>query len=84
MNGILHILRQKRNLALRRDGLVGGGERGNRMKTVAMDIVFEGEDAERLRYELKRFLHDWRHGLKADMEVTSWDPAAPPLVLPGG
>jgi hypothetical protein len=53
-------------------------------KLVAMDITFEGDDAELLRAKLSEHLQGWSHGVKADMEITAWDPAEPPLVIKAG
>ena len=53
------------------------------MILVAMDIIFEGEDAEKLREDIKRIVTDlaFKHTWNADIEITSWDATHDPIVV---
>ncbi len=53
------------------------------MKTVAMDIIFQGEQAEELRKKVRIAIADiaFDHDLNADIEITSWNPDHDPIVI---
>ncbi len=53
------------------------------MKTVSMDIIFQGEQAEELRKKVKDAMVDiaFDHNLNADIEITSWNPDHDPIVI---
>ena len=53
------------------------------MKTVAMDIMFRGEQAKELREEVRKIVTNiaFDHTLNADIEITSWSPDHDPIVV---
>ncbi len=53
------------------------------MKTVAMDIVFQGEQAEELREVVRNVVTDiaFDHKLNADIEITSWNADDEPTIM---
>ncbi len=53
------------------------------MKTVAMDILFQGEQAEELREVVRNIVTDiaFDHTLNADIEITSWNTEQEPVVV---
>lgn len=53
------------------------------METVAMDIIFTGKEAEKLRIQVKDIVCEFafQHKLKANIEITSWNPTHDPIII---